>query len=242
MLVRQGFVIIAAFILVWASLALRRASAACGDPPDVTRRLSRRFDLAAAAWVALGLILAASGVLGRFELMPPPLVFLLAAIIVLGLGLARSEAGDRLARGVPLASLVGLQAFRLPLELLMHRAYAEGLMPEQMSYSGLNFDIVTGITAMALAVWMRVGHPPRSVVMAWNILGLALLATIVTIAVLSTPVFAAFGSEPERLNTFVTRAPYVLLPTVMVLAAWAGHLVIFKALAAGPAVRARAQR
>lgn len=237
MLVRQGFVIIAAVILVWTSLAVRRASTACGDSPAATRRVSRRFDLATAAWVALALGLAAGGVLGRFDLRPPPLMFLLSAIVVLGVVIARSTAGDRLARAVPLPSLVGLQAFRLPLELVMHEAHAEGLMPAQMSYAGLNFDILTGITALLLAVWLHVGRPPRAVVMGWNILGLALLVNIVTIAVLSTPIFAAFGSTPDRLNTFVTRPPYVLLPAVMVLAAWAGHLVIFRALASRPALQ-----
>jgi hypothetical protein len=34
-----------------------------------------------------------------------------------------------LVRGVPLWALVGFQIFRLPLELLMHRAYVEGLLP-----------------------------------------------------------------------------------------------------------------
>lgn len=231
MLVRQGFVIIAAGILVWSSLAVRRASTACGDTPETAGRMFRRFALAAAAWVALTMGLAASGVLGRFDLKPPPLMFLLSAIVVLGVVLARSTAGDRLARGISMAELVGLQAFRLPLELVMHEAHVEGLMPAQMSYSGLNFDIVTGITALLLAVWLRVGHPPRAVVMGWNIVGLALLVNIVAIAVLSTPIFAAFGSTPDRVNTFVTRPPYVLLPAVMVPAAWAGHLVIFKALA-----------
>jgi hypothetical protein len=148
--------------------------------------------------------------------------------------IVRSTAGDRLARGLPLSSLVGLQAFRLPLELLMHQAAMAGVMPVQMSYSGRNFDIVTGITALGLAAWLHRGRPGRAVVWAWNTLGLALLVNIVAVAVLSTPMFAAFGSTSDRLNTFVTYPPYVLLPAVMVLTAWTGHLLVFKALAAGP--------
>lgn len=232
-MVGPGFVIIAGAILVWVWLALGRATSACGDPPVAARRLRLGFLALAAAWVALVLMIASSGVLLRWDLRPPPLMFLLAAILVLGVIIVRSTAGDRLARGVPLASLVGLQAFRLPLEVLMHQAAAEGLMPGQMSYSGWNFDVLTGLSAAVLAVWLGLGSPPRSLVWAWNIAGLGLLANIVTIAVLSTPVFAAFGTTPDRLNTFVTRPPYVLLPAVMVLAAWAGHLVVFKALAPG---------
>jgi hypothetical protein len=68
--------------------------------------------------------------------------------------------------------------------------------------------------------------------MIWNALGLLLLVNIVTIAIVSTPRVAAFG--PERLNTFITYPPFVWLPAIMVLAALAGHLLIFRALRAVP--------
>jgi hypothetical protein len=71
----------------------------------------------------------------------------------------------------------------------------------------------------------------RRLVLAWNIMGLALLVNIVVVAILSTPRFAAFG--PDRLNTFVTYPPFVWLPTVLVLAALAGHLIIFRAVRGG---------
>jgi hypothetical protein len=105
-------------------------------------------------------------------------------------------------------------------------------MPEQMSYSGRNFDIVTGGTAIVVAGLVAAGLAGRRLVMAWNILGLLLLVNIVVVAILSTPRFAAFG--PDRLNTFVTYPPFVWLPTVLVLAALAGHLIIFRALSLRP--------
>ena len=101
-------------------------------------------------------------------------------------------------------------------------------MPVQMSYSGLNFDIVTGSTAAMLAVTMAVQPVPLWIVTAWNWLGLGLLINIMTVALLSTPTFARFGQD--RLNVWVFYMPYVLLPAVMVLAALAGHLVVFRAL------------
>ncbi len=229
-MIAAGFVVLSVAVLVWIDRSIPRAAMACGDAPLAALALRRRFLAAALAWVAIAMALAWIGVLKRWDVRPPPLMGLLVCILALGPIIARSEAGDRLARGLPLAALVGLQSFRLPLEVLMHRAAEDGLMPVQMSYSGLNFDIVTGATAVMLAVWLRAGHPPRAVVRAWNILGLLLLANIVTVAVLSTPVFAAFGSSPDRLNTFVTEVPFVLLPTVLVLTAWAGHLIVFRAL------------
>ena len=146
---------------------------ACGDAPLAALALRRRFLAAAVAWVAIAMALAWTVCSKRWDMRPPPLMGLLVCILALGPIIARSEAGDRLSRGLPLAALVGLQSFRLPLEVLMHRAAEDGVMPVQMSYSGLNFDIVTGATAVMLAVWLRAGHPPRAVVRAWNILGLA---------------------------------------------------------------------
>jgi hypothetical protein len=105
-------------------------------------------------------------------------------------------------------------------------------MPEQMSYSGQNSAVV----------WRArpdrgrerggpsYGRATLRLATAWNLLGAALLANIVTVAILSTPRFAFFGSGPERLNVWVMDAPFVWLPAVMVLAALAGHLLVFRAL------------
>ncbi|MEW6323510.1 MAG: hypothetical protein AB1635_20765 [Acidobacteriota bacterium] len=227
---KATFALMAVVLILAAADLVRRGSLACGDDDALARRRAWRFLVLSGIWVAAALALAASGVLGRFDATPPPFLLLLPAIVVLGLLIARSTLGDRLARGVPLAVLVAFQGFRLPLELMMHRAYTEGLMPVQMSYSGRNFDIVTGATALVLAAVMMRRDVPRGVVAAWNVLGLALLVNIVTVAVVSTPRFQYFG--PDRLNVWVTWPPYVLLPTVMVLAAWAGHLVIIRALSA----------
>ena len=208
---------LAAAIVIATALTLRGAAA-----------VQRRFLIGSLIWVSLVSAAAFAGLLLPRTGQPPlPFVVMLVSIIVLGVAISRSRAGERLARA-PLAWLVLFQSFRLPLELAMHRAYTEGLMPEQMSYSGRNFDIVTGATALALGLAMMVIAVPRWIVAAWNVLGLLLLANILVVAMLSTPVFAYFG--PDRLNVFVMSMPYTLLPAVMVLAAWAGHLIIFRAL------------
>jgi hypothetical protein len=71
---------------------------------------------------------------------------------------------------------------------------------------------------------------PPVVLLVWNLLALALLANIVVVAVLSTPVpFRSFPDGPANLlpSTF----PFVWLPTCLVQAALVGHLLIMRALA-----------
>ena len=57
--------------------------------------------------------------------------------------------------------------------------------------------------------------------------GLGLLVNVVTVAILSTPRFRYFGDD--QLNVWVTYPHrFVWLPAVMVLAALAGHLLVFR--------------
>jgi hypothetical protein len=161
---------------------------------------------------------------------------LFLATLALAGWIGRSELGRRLAIGLPLAVLVGSQAFRVVVELLLHRAYREGLMPVQMSYSGSNFDIVTGILAAALAVALARTTLSARVVLAWNVVGLLLLLNVLVIALLSAPTpFRQFHNEPA--NVWITKAPWVWLPTVMVPLALLGHILVFRRLAAAPAGR-----
>jgi hypothetical protein len=186
----------------------------------------------ATVWLGLTWLAAESGLLRRWDATPPPFALFIPVLAALGPLIAWSPLGTQLARGLPLSVLVGSQVFRFPLELLMHRAYEEAVMPGQMSYSGWNFDILTGLSAGILGWWLARGGAPRALVLGWNVAGLALLANVVTIAIVSTPLFRWFGDD--RLNVFVAHAPYVWLPAVMVLAAWVGHLLVFRKLAAGP--------
>jgi hypothetical protein len=180
-------------------------------------------------WLVVPAVLASRGVLDRYS--PPPAPgFILIGVITLGtVILAFSRFGTRLVGAMPLAGLVGYQVFRVPLEWALHRLYSEGVIPVQMTYAGQNFDIVTGVLAAALGFWLWAGHRTVWLVMAWNIVGLALLINIVTVAILSSPVpFRYFMNDPANLlpSTF----PYVWLPSFLVQAALFGHLLVFRAL------------
>lgn len=179
-------------------------------------------------------LLAHSGVLDPYDPLPAPALVLLLGLTLLTSAAALSPLGARLAAEVPLGAVVGLQAFRVPVELLLHRLYVEGAVPIQMTFSGRNFDVISGASGLVLGIWFASGRQaPRGVVLAWNVLGLALLANIVGIAILSTPVpFRSFVEGPANLlpSTF----PYIWLPSFLVQVALGCHLLVFRQLLLGP--------
>jgi hypothetical protein len=200
-----------------------------GMAPAARRRRTVLAGVGVAIWLAAQAAAARSGWLGRFELRPPPIVIWFASMLVMTLALAWSSFGRRFADKLPFVALIGFQAFRLPLELVMHRAAAAGIMPNVMSYTGYNFDIVSGATALPLALYAWRRPLPRPLIMLWNVTGQILLIVIAVVAFAATPVFRAFGDD--QVNTWVTQFPYVWI-AVMVAAALFGHVVTMRKLLA----------
>lgn len=197
----------------------------CGELP---RRALPVALAALALWLGLWGAIGHSGILNVWDGFPPRAFPALVTLFVTNVWFAFSRTGRALARVLSFRWLIGFQAFRIPLELMLHRAMVEGLMPPQMSFEGLNFDIVTGLSAAIIALTSTRVALPRWVYSAFNLLGSTLLAVIVTIAIVSLPTFALFG--PDRVNTWVFGFPYVYLPVVMVQWALLGHLLVFRKL------------
>jgi hypothetical protein len=175
--------------------------------------------------------LARSGALDRYDPLPAPALVLVFALTVVTIALAFSPVGTYVADHAGWAGLIGFQAFRVPVEIVLHRLYEAKIVPVQMTYSGQNFDILSGLLAGVIGILIARGRPiGRTLILVWNVAALGLLVNIVIIAVLSTPVpFGRYGDRPPNLlpSTF----PYVWLPSFLVQAALFGHLIVFRKLA-----------
>ena len=169
--------------------------------------------------VALGVVhwaLAQAGLYADATTFPPPQLALLAPVLLALLVTVVLPKGRAWLRGLPLFALTAIHVLRLPVELVLHDAYGAGLVPQDMTYSGFNFDILSGITAIPLLLWLRSARPPgRRVLILWNLCCVVLLCVVVGTAVLSIP------STVQRINfhqpnVLVTTTPWVLLPAVLV--------------------------
>ena len=200
-----------------------------GLPPTARWRRTILAGVGVALWLVAMAAAALSGLLGRFDLRPPPMVIWFASMVVMTLALAWSPFGRRFADKLPFVALIGFQAFRLPLELVMHRAAIAGIMPDVMTYTGYNFDIVTGATALPLALYAWRRSVPRWLIVLWNVTGQILLFVVAGVALAASPIFRAFGDD--QLNVWVTQFPYVWI-AVMVAAALFGHVVTLRKLMA----------
>jgi hypothetical protein len=183
--------------------------------------------LGLAVWLGAQAALVQSGRMASLPLNGLPSFFV--PILAIWTTLALSPVGRRIATATPLALLVGFQAFRLPLELVLHSWARQGTIPGAMTWTGQNWDIVSGVTALICAPLAS-----RSPVAAriTNVIGFALLLNVMRVAILSSPVPFGWGIQPPLLLAF--HLPYAFIGPVCVGGALFGHLVLTRALWARP--------
>lgn len=130
---------------------------------------------------------------------------------------------------LPLPALVAFQGFRLPLELVLHSWVAQGVIPSTMTWSGHNWDIISGVVALLAAPFCR-----RARILAWiaNLVGLALLANVMRVAVLSSPVPFGWPIAPKL--ELIYHVPYALIIPVCIGGALIGHIALSRALLRRP--------
>jgi hypothetical protein len=125
--------------------------------------------------------------------------------------------------------LLGIHILRIPVELTLYQLFLDKKVPELMTFSGWNFDIVIGITALflLLCVVLIKKELNRKLVVAWNIIGLLFLLFIVALAILSSPLpVQQFAFDQP--NIAIAEFPYCYLPTCVVPIVFISHFLLLK--------------
>lgn len=214
-----GFLTMVAFVVVALVALIERLPDEARAGKGWLARHPRRF---AAAWLLGAAAPTLAGLLAPVGPIPPP-VFM-APILVAAVWFGLSRLGGHLAAATPIVVLTGFQAFRFPLELVLHEWSQTGLVPPQMTWTGANIDIVAGLVALVtipvVRRWPRAGWIP-------TVVGTVLLANVIRVVVTSFPGPLQRFPEPILLPTMF---PHVWIATVCVAGAVAVHVLAWRAL------------
>lgn len=178
-------------------------------------------------WVVVWLIAFSGAVATGFAKENPmpgiPMLFLL--VIITSITFAFSPIGTKLSAATPLHYLVLFQAFRIPLEFVLHEWAQQGVIPVAMTWSGQNYDVFAG--ALSLVLFPFVKRWPLIARMA-NIIGFASLLNVMRIALFSSPIPMGWPYEPKL--QLLTHIPYCLIGPAAVGLALIGHILVARAL------------
>ncbi|MDB6054938.1 MAG: hypothetical protein JWN25_2461 [Verrucomicrobiales bacterium] len=181
--------------------------------------------MAMLAWLAMQGILAGKGFFETPHSFPPRMGLIVIPMLAFLVWVARGKLPLTFAEACPGRYLVWFQAFRILVEVTIYKLTQAGLMPREMTFEGRNFDIISGVSAVAMgfvakksSVWAL-----KSII-SWNLVCAAILCVTVVTGVLSAP-------GPQRMlmtpipNRAVLLFPFVYIPAFMVPLAFSLHIL-----------------
>jgi hypothetical protein len=194
----------------------------------------KNWALAFVLFVWLGVLagLSLKGFFRDFTTLPPRIAFAILPPFVLFLVAAfHPKTGQALSSLAP-RKLVLFQSFRIVMEVILYVLVAQRRLPEILSVTGSNFDVLVGVTAPPVGYfWLKPGHERVGLVQLWNLLGLAILFNTVIHGILAVPTpFQVFHTDPP--NTLVAEFPWIWLPGFVVPIALMGHVLSIRQLSA----------
>lgn len=188
---------------------------------------SKRVLLVNILWILVVGVISYSGYFTNTSAKPPRFLVVLLAVISLSVFLLKTVNRTKLNTNL----LLAIHTLRLPIELVLYQLFLQKKVPILMTFKGWNFDILIGISAifLLLYLWCTKNRLSKIFTLIWNILGLILLTAIVIIAVLSSPLPLQILALNQP-NIAVLQFPFIYLPACVVPIVFASHLLIIKAI------------
>lgn len=138
--------------------------------------------------------------------------------------------GRQFIDSLPIKNLTHLNIVRIPVEIALYWLFLHKAIPQLMTFEGINFDILVGLTAPLVAYFgftkQKIG---RIGILIWNFISLGLLLNIVIVAIFSTPspIQKFAFSQP---NIAILNFPFCWLPTFIVPVVLLGQLITIRQL------------
>jgi len=183
-------------------------------------------------WIILQSVLSLNGVFySNTNVLPPRIVLLgILPMLLLFIILFNTKKGKQFIDSLPLFHVTLINCVRIPVEIVLYWLFIHQLIPQIMTFEGLNFDILVGISAPIIAYLGFISLKlNRNLLLIWNIISLVLLLNIVILAILSVP--SPFQQISfDQPNIAILYFPFSLLPTFVVPVVIFGHLASIRQL------------
>ena len=181
-------------------------------------------------WILLLLVISITGFFEDYSSLPPRIALAALPPIILMLFLLQHKLFKFVLKVIPEKWLILFQSFRIPMEVMFYLYFLAEVLPFQMTFVGLNHDILVGLTALIAGFLFFIKrHRQQVAAILWNISGIAMLINIVTITALSTDSpFRVFMNDPSA--NFIGSFPFILIPGFIVPMAIGMHVFSIKQL------------
>jgi len=215
------FVITVVFTLIIFYWIIRNSNS------EKVRNRSNLILVVALFWLTLQGFLSYNGIYSHGLNAIPPKMLLLGVLpnIFLIISLFFTQRGNRFIDSLSIEKYTYINVVRIPVEFVLLWLYLNKAIPQSMTFEGLNYDIIMGLTAPLIIYY---GYKKKKlttpIILVWNVIGIVLLMSVVVIGLFSAP-FPIQKLAFDQPNIGLLYFPFSWLPTFIVPIVILGHLI-----------------
>lgn len=181
-------------------------------------------------WMLIQMVLGLQGFYSDTSIVPPRFPLMIAPVLLAMIACFILDKGKRFLDKFDMKILLWVHIVRIPVELILYDLYLQKTIPELMTFTGVNFDILAGITAPLMYYLVYVKKSiGRKALLLWNVLCFLLLMNIVINAILAvpSPIQQQAFDQP---NIAILYFPIIWLPSVVVAIVMFAHFIAMRRL------------
>jgi hypothetical protein len=181
-------------------------------------------------WLAFQAYLAHSGFYEDNTTLPPKFIFVLfPALIAIAVSFILPQ-GRAYMDSLEQEDLHWIHIIRIPVEIVLYLLFVANSIPELLTFSGRNLDILAGLTA-PLVIFYGLRKPILGTnrVLLWNLIGVFLLLNIIVMVILS--IKSPFQQIHQSIETTgILEFPFIWLPCFLAPMVLFAHLISIRHL------------
>ncbi len=187
---------------------------------------SRKVIIFLLGLLAYIVILSTTQVLTNYGLPPRFLFFIFIPFVLFCIFFYRKKKNNAFIQSIPLHWTTLYQSFRIPVEVLLSYTFLQGIIPEEASFHGYNFDIAIGVSAIGIGYLIyKTGSKYKSLLRFWNVLGIAMVLFVAFIVATSIYRPQIWGFSSPAVSKEFLQLPYLLIPVFLAPSAIFMHVV-----------------
>ncbi|MBT5855560.1 hypothetical protein HOH87_02875 [bacterium] len=180
-------------------------------------------------WLGFTGLLATKGFFLAFDSLPPRFIVAMLPPTIFLVWCIKSDRITQYFTPLSPVYFVGIQSFRVMMELILMALSSILLLPLILTYHGWNYDILIGLSAPLISYRLFARQSVYRVARVWNKLGILQLLVIIGTALLSIPSpFQQLAFDTPTI--FAAYFPFIWVPAFIVPCALFFHIVSLKQL------------
>jgi len=213
------FVLLLSIILWIVNLAMQKNSL----PIQKRKRTLGIIIISLLTWVIVQFSVSKTGFYLDLSLPPRIPLFMILPLFLFTAIFLFTNKGSKILNAIPIHLPVAYQSFRAFIEVLFYFTFLKGILPVQVTFEGANYDVLFGLSAIFMGIYASRAGASKKVLIAWNVLGIAVVA-FAAFTFISSFYFPSFWGDiaaPEGFNKF----PFLLLPAFFMPSAIFMHIL-----------------